>query len=211
VLVVVIAAAAALQAQVPSVPLPSLSAVVERLQPAVVSIAGPAGALGSGFFVREDGLVATNRHVVDAGGLTVVPSTGERLAARVRYRHPDQDLALLELVTPRTTPALTLAADEPKVGDWVIALGNPFGLGPTVSVGIVSALGRSLGRTGAAAGLLQTDAAINPGNSGGPICDLAGTVVGVATSAITVGQGIGFAVPIHLVRDMLAPRDARPR
>ncbi len=205
VLVLATVAPPATEAQVPVAALPSLSKVVERVQPSVVSIAGPSGALGSGFVVRADGLVVTNRHVVDAGGLTVVLPSGERVPARVRYRHTDQDLALLELVTPRTMPVLPLADSEAKVGDWVLAVGNPFGLGPTVSVGIIGATGRSLGQSGGAAGMLQTDAAINPGNSGGPICDLTGTVVGVATSAITVGQGIGFAIPVRVVREMLEP------
>lgn len=197
------AAPGVLGTQAPLAALPSVSAVVQRVQPSVVSIAGPSGALGSGFVARVDGLVVTNRHVVDAGGTTVVLPSGERLAARVRTRHADQDLAVLELLTPRTLPALPLADGEPEVGDWVLAVGNPFGLGLTVSIGIVGATGRSLGRSGVAAGLLQTDAAINPGNSGGPLCDLTGAVVGIASSAITVGQGIGFALPIRLVREML--------
>lgn len=184
--------------------LPPVSAVVARAQQAVVSIAGPAGPLGSGFVVRSDGIIATNRHVVaDAAMLTVIFPSGERLPGRVRVSHPTHDVALVQVDAGRALAELPLRSSAPLVGEWVVALGNPFGLGPTATVGIIGATGRSLGRTGDAADLVQTDAAINPGNSGGPLCDMDGRVVAVANAAITVGQGIGFGVPIALVRTLL--------
>ncbi|MFN7976696.1 MAG: trypsin-like peptidase domain-containing protein [Vicinamibacterales bacterium] len=189
--------------------LPAVTDVVERAQPSVVSIAGPGGAIGSGFVVRADGLVATNAHVVDAAAaLTVTLADGTRLAARVAARHPVQDLALLRVSAGRALPALALRDGDPRVGEWVIALGNPFGLGPTATIGIIGATGRALGRTGPQAALVQTDAAINPGNSGGPLCDVQGRAVAVASAAVTVGQGIGFAIPIALVREMVAQAPA---
>ncbi len=184
--------------------LPAVTEVVERAQPSVVSIAGATGALGSGFIVRGDGIIATNKHVVsDVGALTVVLASGEKLPARVRVVHPQQDLALLQVAASAPLPALPLRDSEPRVGEWVVALGNPFGLGPTATIGIIGATGRSLGRTSDAAQLVQTDAAINPGNSGGPLVDVNGRAVAVASAAITVGQGIGFGIPIALVVDLL--------
>lgn len=184
--------------------LPAVTEVVERAQPSVVSIAGTTGALGSGFIVRADGVIATNKHVAtDVGTLTVVLASGQKLTARVKLVHPQQDLVLLQVAASTPLPALPLRDGEPRVGEWVVALGNPFGLGPTATIGIIGATGRSLGRTGDAAQLVQTDAAINPGNSGGPLVDLNGQAVAVANAAITVGQGIGFGIPIALVVDLL--------
>jgi len=184
--------------------LPPVSSVVVRAQPAVVSITGAGGALGSGFVVRADGLIATNKHVVVASGaLTVVLASGENLPARVRVLHPQQDLALLQVDAGRPLDVLQLRDAPPVVGEWVVALGNPFGLGPTATIGIIGATGRSLGRAGAAAQLVQTDAAINPGNSGGPLVDMRGNAVAVANAAVTIGQGIGFGIPIQLVVDLL--------
>lgn len=189
--------------------LPGVTDVVERAQPSVVSIAGPGGAIGSGFVVRADGLVATNAHVADgATALTVVLNDGTRLAATVVARHPVQDLALLRVAATMPLPALPLRDGDPRVGEWVVALGNPFGLGPTATIGIIGATGRALGRTGPQGALVQTDAAINPGNSGGPLCDVQGRAVAVASAAVTVGQGIGFAIPIALVREMVAQAPA---
>ncbi|MBL8136567.1 MAG: trypsin-like peptidase domain-containing protein [Acidobacteria bacterium] len=184
--------------------LPPVSSVVARTQPAVVSITGTAGALGSGFIVRADGIIATNKHVVtDVGALTVVLASGEKLPARVRLVHPQQDLALLQVEAGRALDALPLRTSAPVVGEWVVALGNPFGLGPTATIGIIGATGRSLGRTGDAAQLVQTDAAINPGNSGGPLVDMRGNAIAIANAAVTIGQGIGFGIPIQLVVDLL--------
>jgi len=184
--------------------LPAVTEVVERAQPSVVSIAGATGALGSGFIVRADGVIATNKHVVtDVGALTVVLASGEKLPARVRVVHPQQDLALLQVAAPAPLRALPLRDSEPRVGEWVVALGNPFGLGPTATIGIIGATGRSLGRTGDAAQLVQTDAAINPGNSGGPLVDMRGNAIAVANAAVMIGQGIGFGIPIQLVVDLL--------
>ncbi len=141
--------------------------------------------------------------VTDVGALTVVLASGEKLPARVRVVHPQQDLALLQVAAPAPLRALPLRDSEPRVGEWVVALGNPFGLGPTATIGIIGATGRSLGRTGDAAQLVQTDAAINPGNSGGPLVDMRGNAIAVANAAVMIGQGIGFGIPIQLVVDLL--------
>lgn len=185
--------------------LPPVGALVAHLLPSVVTISGPDGSLGSGVIVHSDGLVVTNKHVVDqATTLTVTLATGVRVPARVRVRHPQVDLALLQVEAGQPLVAAALSrSGELQVGEWVIAIGNPFGLGPSASIGIIGATGRSLGRTGAAAELIQTDAAINPGNSGGPLCDMNGNVVAIANAAVTIGQGIGFAIPIRLATEMV--------
>ena len=189
--------------------LPAVTEVVERAQPSVVSIAGATGALGSGFIVRADGVIATNKHVVtDVGALTVVLASGEKLPARVPLVHPQQDLALLQVAAPAPLRALPLRDSEPRVGEWVVALGNPFGLGPTATIGIIGATGRSLGRTGDAAQLVQTDAAINPGNSGGPLVNAAGEVVGINTAIIDGAQSVGFSIAIDQVRKIIEELEA---
>lgn len=187
------------------IPLPPVSDLVERIQPAVVTVSGSQGSLGSGFVVRQDGVVITNKHIAAADKtLTVGLFTGETFPAQVLSVHPHADLALLKIEAGRTVPVLSLGDSSAlKVGEWVLAIGNPFGLGPTASLGIIGATGRSLGKTGAAAEVIQTDAAINPGNSGGPLCNMRGEVIAVTSAAITVGQGIGFAIPIHLARELL--------
>jgi serine protease Do len=126
------------------------------------------------------------------------------VAARVLKRSDVHDLALLEFDRPAGVPGLELAAAAPRVGQWVVAAGNPFGLGPAASVGIIGATPGTLGREGPLAELIQTDAAINPGNSGGPLLNLHGEVVGVVSASASPGQGIGFAVPAAALRTLLA-------
>ncbi|MBI4611465.1 MAG: Do family serine endopeptidase [Candidatus Rokubacteria bacterium] len=162
---------------------------------------------GSGFIIGPEGYIVTNSHVVEgATEVTVVLADKEEYPARVVGRDPKTDLALLK-ITPRgrLTPAALGDSDRLQVGDWVVAIGNPFGLSNTVTAGIVSAKGRVIGQ-GPYDNFIQTDAAINPGNSGGPLFNLQGEVVGINTAIFTRtggSVGVGFAVPINLARSLL--------
>ena len=157
---------------------------------------------GSGFFVSTDGYILTNNHVVDDAREVTVRLADERtFPARVVGRDPTTDVALVKIDGSTDFPAVPLGdSGALRVGDWVVAIGNPFGLDHSVSAGIVSGKGRDIG-AGPYDEFLQTDASINPGNSGGPLFNLAGEVVGINTAII--GQGIGFAVPIDMVKTML--------
>ena len=159
----------------------------------------PSGGIGSGFVVDADGHIATSNHVVaGAETVTVILDDGTRLDAEIVGRDTRTDLALLRVETDEPLPALRFAAgDTTRVGDWVVAVGNPFGVGKTATFGIVSARGRGTGRN-PYEDHLQIDAPINRGNSGGPTVNLQGEVIGVNTSIVspTGGNvGIGFAVP----------------
>lgn len=156
--------------------------------------------LGSGLIVSEDGYVVTNNHVVDrARDIEVVLDGGEKYKAEVVGKDPRTDIAVLKINPKRKLQAVSFGdSDKLEIGDWVIAIGNPFGLGHTVTAGIVSAKGRSLGM-GSYDDFIQTDAPINPGNSGGPLFNLNGEVVGVDTAIVAGGQGIGFAIPANMV------------
>ena len=163
------------------------------------------GSLGSGFVISEDGLVITNNHVIEnADEITAVFSDGSQLKAELVGTDPETDVAVLRLVTDDPVPFVELAdSDASEVGDWVMAIGNPFGFGGSVSAGIISARNRNTG--GRYDDFIQTDAAINRGNSGGPLFNLAGEVVGVNTAIIspTGGSvGIGFAIPSNMVRQV---------
>jgi len=162
-------------------------------------------ALGSGFVVDRNGLILTNNHVVEkATEIKVKFDTGKEYTARILGRDPKTDLALIKVKAdgdfPR--PVVLGNSDAVRVGDWVMAVGNPFGLGQTVTVGVISAKGRIIG-AGPYDDFLQTDTAINPGNSGGPLFDMNGQVVGINTAIIAQGQGIGFAIPIDLAKELL--------
>ncbi|MGH7342350.1 MAG: S1C family serine protease, partial [Candidatus Rokuibacteriota bacterium] len=162
---------------------------------------------GSGFIIEADGLVLTNNHVVaNAREITVTLKDGRELPARVRGRDPKTDLAVLRVDAPEPLPTATLGdSDALSVGDWVIAIGNPFGLDNSVTAGIVSAKGRAIG-AGPYDEFIQTDAPINPGNSGGPLLDEQGAVVGINTAIFSRSGGsigIGFAVPINLAKSLV--------
>ncbi|MBI3182106.1 MAG: trypsin-like peptidase domain-containing protein [Myxococcales bacterium] len=160
---------------------------------------------GSGFLIEQNGLVLTNNHVVeDAVSIRVTLDDGREFDARVLGRDPLTDVAVLRLEgNPKNLPAVTLGdSDAVQIGDWVLAIGNPFGLASSVSLGILSARARQIG-TGPFDDFLQTDAAINPGNSGGPLFNMRGEVVGMTTAIVGVGTGIGFAVPSNLIRALL--------
>jgi serine protease Do len=155
--------------------------------------------LGSGFIISEDGYVVTNNHVVErATDISVILENGEKYAAKVVGKDPKTDLAVIKFEPKGKLQAVKYGDSERlRIGDWVIAIGNPFGLGYTVTAGIVSAKGRSLG-LGAYDDFIQTDASLNPGNSGGPLFNLKGEVVGVNTAIVAQGKGIGFAIPINM-------------
>ncbi len=160
------------------------------------------GALGTGFIISEDGYVVTNNHVIaEAEEIKVnLQGVDEALPATIVGRDKETDLALLKIEAKRTLPVLAFGdSDKARVGQWVVAIGNPFGLGHTVTAGIISAKGRIIG-AGPFDDFIQTDASINPGNSGGPLINMDGQVIGVNTAIVASGQGIGFAVPSSMVR-----------
>ncbi|MEE9281626.1 MAG: Do family serine endopeptidase [Myxococcota bacterium] len=161
-------------------------------------------ATGSGFVISADGYIVTNNHVVEgADRITVVLSNGDKLEAEIVGRDPKTDLALLKTDSGRKLEVAPLGdSDSIRVGDWLMAIGNPFGLDHTVTLGILSARGRNI-NAGPYDDFLQTDASINPGNSGGPLIDMSGRVVGINTAINTAGQGIGFAIPINMAKELL--------
>jgi serine protease Do len=194
----------------------SLSPLIQAVSAGVVNISAsgasgppgspaPARSLGSGFILDPDGYVLTNNHVVaDAEQIQVKLADGREFTAQVVGKDASVDLALLHLNGDlKDLPFVYLGdSDKLEVGDWVVAIGTPFGLDHTVSHGMISAKERVLG-VGAFDDFLQTDALINPGNSGGPLFDMKGDVIGVNTAVLTRSQGIGFAVPINLVKELL--------
>lgn len=186
----------------------SLAPLVKAVRAGVVNIStrneGTSRSLGSGFVINPDGLVVTNNHVVErAQTISVRLADGRELDAEVVGRDPATDLALLKLGGAAGLACVNLGdSDLLEVGDWVVAIGNPFGLDTSVTHGIISARERVIG-VGPFDDFIQTNATINPGNSGGPLFDLRGDVVGVTTAIMSQGQGIGFAVPINLVKDLL--------
>jgi serine protease Do len=203
----------------------SFAPVAKSADPSVVTIytsggveeRGPFGrrrrstgrGLGTGFIVQKDGVILTNNHVIEGADSILVQLSDERqLPARVAGRDPRTDIAVVKVDDDKDLPAIALGdSDEIEVGDWVVAIGNPFGLSHTVSAGIVSAKGRGredvpLDPSGYY-NFIQTDASINPGNSGGPLLNLNGQVVGMNSAIRGDGQGIGFAIPINMVKQIL--------
>jgi Do/DeqQ family serine protease len=195
-------------------------AVAERVSPSVVQIdvtvrdqradvlahvfgAGGSGTddpvargMGSGVVFTPDGAILTNNHVVEeALSISVRFRDGRILPARLLGRDPATDLAVVKVDATSLTPARFADSEAARVGEWVVAIGSPFGLGYTVTAGVLSAKGRGGIGMNAIEDYLQTDASINPGNSGGPLCNLQGEVLGINTMIVGRGQGIGFAVP----------------
>ncbi len=163
--------------------------------------------LGSGVVISEDGVILTNNHVVaKADEIKIKLQNSKEYDAKVVGRDPKTDLALIQTKTKPgpefPKPARLGDSNKLRVGDWVMAVGNPFGLDHTVTVGIISAKGRVIG-AGPYDDFLQTDAAINPGNSGGPLFNMDGEVVGINTAIVARGQGIGFAIPINVAKQLL--------
>jgi serine protease Do len=171
--------------------------------------------LGSGVIISKEGYILTNEHVVDnADKLTVKLSDGREFKAKIVGTDPRSDLAIIK-IDAKDLPVAELGnSDEVKIGQWVLAIGNPFGFvmenpEPTVTMGVVSALHRSLGRSISGnrdySDLIQTDAAINPGNSGGPLVNLSGQIIGINVAIFSTSggyQGIGFAIPVNTARDI---------
>jgi Do/DeqQ family serine protease len=195
--------------------------VAERVSPSVVQIEvtvrddrgdllsrffgpSPAGepiarGMGSGVVFTSDGAILTNNHVVESAlTITVRLRDGRSLPARLIGRDSATDLAVIKVDASGLAPAKLADSESARVGEWVVAIGSPFGLGYTVTAGVLSAKGRGGLGMNAIEDYLQTDASINPGNSGGPLCNLAGEVLGINTMIVGRGQGIGFAVPSNM-------------
>jgi serine protease Do len=192
-------------------------ASVEKAAPSVVNISTvqvvqdqflhihPVSGLGSGFILSDHGYIVTNRHVVaDARRIVVTFQDGRKVPGAVRGLDRTTDIAVVKVDSTGLGAALLGDSDAVRVGQQVIAIGNPFGFllgGPTVTVGYISAVHRQIeSEQQLFEDLIQTDAAINPGNSGGPLVDLEARVIGINTAAIPFAQGIGFAVPVNVVR-----------
>lgn len=157
--------------------------------------------MGSGVIFSADGAVLTNNHVIEgARAITVRFKDGRAFAARVIGRDPATDLAVLRVDVKNLPVASFADSDGARVGEWVVAIGSPFGLGHTVTTGVLSAKGRAGVGMNAIEDYLQTDASINPGNSGGPLVNLDGQVLGINTMVVSKGQGIGMAVPSNIAR-----------
>ncbi len=221
------AKAAAPLSAVPGGPLPELADVAERVIPSVVNISAigsrqtrlpfgfvdeqPTQSAGSGVIigkVGDVGLVLTNAHVIgDATQLAVVLWNGRERPAELVGLDPYADLALLRVKDPSLQPIVWGDSSRLRVAEWVMAIGNPYQLGETVTLGIVSALGRTNPQISVVADYIQTDAAINPGNSGGALVNRRGELIGINTWIYSENggyQGIGFAVPSNLARDVAA-------
>ncbi len=169
--------------------------------------AQPENSLGSGVVVSEQGLILTNNHVVaSADEIDIALSDGRKMSAKVVGTDPDTDLALIK-IEANNLPAITFASSEKlNVGDVVLAIGNPFGVGQTVTQGIISALGRTHLGINTFENFIQTDASINPGNSGGALIDTEGNLVGINSAIYSRSggsMGIGFAIPANLARQVM--------
>ncbi len=160
---------------------------------------------GSGLIVDREGHIVTNNHVIgDAAEVEVRLSDKTKLIAQVIGRDPDTDLALLKVTPDRPLPSARFGdSSTVKVGQWVLAVGNPFGLDRTVTLGVVSGIGRENINLSRYENFIQTDASINPGNSGGPLFNLRGEVIGINTAIINFAQGIGFAIPSNMAKQVI--------
>ena len=161
--------------------------------------------LGSGFIISQDGYILTNNHVVgDADKITVRLNDGREFKAKTIGTDPNSDVALIKIDGSKNLPVLPLGdSDALEVGEWVMAIGNPFGLSHTLTVGVVSAKGRNSVGINDYEDFIQTDAAINPGNSGGPLINMKGEAIGINTAIYSKSggyMGIGFAIPINMVK-----------
>jgi serine protease Do len=197
--------------------MPAVVAITTRQEPSLADAAAsgqtePQKGLGSGFIIHPDGYILTSSHVVEGASevkVSLLARNGRTRSydATVIGNDPETDFALLKIDAGYKLPVLPLgSARDVEVADWVVVIGNPFGLSHSVTVGVVSYKGRTdvtpAGRTGYF-DYLQTDASINPGNSGGPVLDLNGNVVAIANAVNTSGQGIGFALPIDMAKAVL--------
>lgn len=160
--------------------------------------------LGSGVLFDKEGYIITNNHVIENADEILVKLNNEKeYKADIVGRDPNTDLALIRVKADEELPVAKLGDSESmKVGQWVVAIGNPFGLEQTVTAGIISAKGRVIG-AGPYDDFIQTDASINPGNSGGPLINMDGEVIGINTAIVASGQGIGFAIPINIAKEIV--------
>ncbi|MFA5027000.1 MAG: Do family serine endopeptidase [Candidatus Methylomirabilota bacterium] len=171
---------------------------------------GPRGrqqhSLGSGLVIDKSGLILTNNHVIkDADEITVRFANKQEVKGTVVGTDRKTDLAVIRVQAKEELPVAALGnSDSLRVGEWAIAIGNPFGLDHTLTVGVVSATGRSEVGIATYENFIQTDASINPGNSGGPLLNIRGEVIGINTAIVASGQGIGFAIPINMARKIMA-------
>ncbi|MBC2714816.1 MAG: DegQ family serine endoprotease [Desulfobacteraceae bacterium] len=161
--------------------------------------------LGSGFIMDTDGYIVTNNHVIEgADEIQVKLKDGKEYPAEIIGKDASTDLALIKIKADHDLPVLNLGdSDKLEIGQWVLAIGSPFGLEHTVTAGIISAKGRVIG-AGPYDDFIQTDASINPGNSGGPLINMYGEVVGINTAIIAGGDGIGFAIPVNIAKEIFA-------
>ncbi|MCL4137326.1 UNVERIFIED_CONTAM: hypothetical protein GTU68_059539 [Idotea baltica] len=163
--------------------------------------------MGTGFVVDDKGHIVTNNHVINgANDITVELHDGRKIKAKVIGTDPRTDIAVLKVDSKDLTPAKFGNSDDLKIGEWVVASGNPFGLNNTITAGIVSAKGRSISSGVQYEDYIQTDAAINPGNSGGPLLNLNGEVIGINTAIFSRSgghMGIGFAIPSKIAKDVI--------
>ncbi len=202
--------------------------LADRVKPAVVNIAPITGTgqaaeraprergpntpgTGSGVIVDKEGFIITNNHVVgDAKEVEVRLSDRSKFVAQVVGRDPDTDLAVLKVTTDHDLPTVPFGdSSKVRVGQWVLAVGNPFALDRTVTLGVVSGLDRDAVRLSRYEAFIQTDASINPGNSGGPLFNIKGEVIGINTAIINFAQGIGFAIPSNMVQQISGQLRAR--
>ena len=204
-----------------------LVSLADRVKPAVVNIApvsasGKSGGVprdrspnnpgtGSGVIVDKEGLIVTNNHVVgDAKEVEVRLSDKTKFVGQVIGRDPDTDIAIVKINSTTELPTVPFGdSSKVRVGQWVIAVGNPFSLDRTVTLGVVSGLERDAVRLSRYEAFIQTDASINPGNSGGPLFNITGEVIGINTAIINYAQGIGFAIPSNMVQQVVGQLRAR--
>lgn len=161
--------------------------------------------LGSGFIIDGEGHIVTNHHVIEsADKIKVILRDEKEYDAEIIGHDANTDIALIKIKADQRLPSVNMGdSDGLRVGEWVVAIGNPFGLAHTITAGIVSAKGRVIG-SGPYDDFIQTDASINPGNSGGPLIDMNGKVVGINTMIVAGGSGIGFAIPVNLARGIIS-------
>jgi serine protease Do len=180
---------------------PNFVGVIEKVSPSVVAVGNATQTLGSGFVVRPN-LVITAAHVAQAAGTNVAIALGStRRGARLVGMREEDDLAALEI--SESLAPLRLGSQSPRVGEWIVVIGNPFGAGTTATAGIVSAIPGAITASPQLARQIQINASVNPGNSGGPVCNLSGEVVGATTTLVAAGQGIAFATSAALIASFL--------